>query len=498
MARKFKYGAQSIIYTVVVIAAVVLFDALFSLATENHPLQKDITQSGVFSVSDISKEFYETVDSTIHVYLVLETGFEDTDEIEEIETYCRAFPCIKLHKITPTKEPAFVREHGIALSEKEPLCLVVSSEKTGRSRVIRYTELFSYLYSTKEDNTLAVQSASNTEGVLTAAAEYVLSDKTPKVYYITGHEEEALKSEARKNTFLDQLKNENIDAAPLALLSPVPKDADLIIIPGATTDFGAEELQILDTYMEQGGRLQVYSAPFVSLPNLNEYLNQQWGICLAYDSVAEGDGSRIYQFQTGEVCFNATVNRELENHGAMVEKIKDDDIIIWPYSAFANTVDITENESIEVVPILTTTENATAYLYTDMEAYRMDGAELSPYKETGKQNLVVYGRKNPMYNQNTTARILVAGASEILYTRLDENTYQNHQFLVETINYMTEFEGLTVRVPRKNTADKVFDISTQKIMGQPSFVIYNWLFIVILPLLMIGCAVFISVRRRFM
>ena len=498
MTRKFKYGAQSVLYTVIVIAAVVVFNAIFSLLTAKHPLQTDVTKSGVFSVSETSQAFYETVDSPLHVYLVLQTGFEDSDEIEEIETYCRAFSCITLHKITPTKEPAFMREHGITLTEKEDLYVVVSSEKTGRSRVIARSELFTYIYSTKDDNSLAVQSASNTEGVLTAAAEYVLSDKTPKVYYTTGHDEEALKTQARADVFLEQLRNENIDAAPLSLLTPVPSDADLVMIPGAASDFGAEELQILDTYMEQGGRLQVYSAPFVSLPNLNEYLTQQWGITIAYDSVAEGDGSRVWQFQNGEICFNATINRELENHKAMVEGIKADDILLWPYSTYANTVDITENESIEVVPILTTTDNATAYLYADMEAYRMNSTPLSPYKEVGKQNLVVYGRKNPMYNQNTTARILVAGASEILYTKLDENTYQNHGFLIESINYMTDFEGLTVRVPRKNTDDHIFDISTEKIMGQPAFVMYNWLFIVILPLLMIGCAVFISVRRRFM
>ena len=79
------------------------------------------------------------------------------------------------------------------------------------------------------------------ESVIAESVEYVTVDIVPKVYFLSGHGEEG----TSVNPY-DFVKNPQI-----------PKDANVVVINSPSEDYSLEEVEILNKYVDNGGKLYV-------------------------------------------------------------------------------------------------------------------------------------------------------------------------------------------------------------------------------------------------
>ena len=72
--KKFRHGSVSLALTVVIIAAVILFNAIFSALSEKNQWYLDMTPEPVFTLSENAKSFLRQVDAARPRTLILDLG----------------------------------------------------------------------------------------------------------------------------------------------------------------------------------------------------------------------------------------------------------------------------------------------------------------------------------------------------------------------------------------------------------------------------------------
>jgi ABC-type uncharacterized transport system involved in gliding motility auxiliary subunit len=130
------------------------------------------------------------------------------------------------------------------------------------------------------------------EMMFTSMLLAVTNPKPFNAYFLQGHGEPSLtdNSETGYLKFAAILEQNYIQVQPLELLgdNPVPTDCNLLIIAGPRTIFSNLELQKIDQYLSQGGRMLVlldYSS--IQKPTGIEDIIKQWDVDVGADTVRD-------------------------------------------------------------------------------------------------------------------------------------------------------------------------------------------------------------------
>ena len=113
-----------------------------------------------------------------------------------------------------------------------------------------------------------------------------------KAYFLQGHGEPSLTDSGQSGylKFTSILQENYIDVQPLELLgdNDVPEDCNLLIIAGPTGPLSGLELQKIDQYLAQGGRLFVLlNYASIKQPTGLEPILQRWGVNVGMDVVQD-------------------------------------------------------------------------------------------------------------------------------------------------------------------------------------------------------------------
>ncbi len=147
--------------------------------------------------------------------------------------------------------------------------------------------------------------AFNGEMMFTAMLLAVENPKPLKAYFLQGHGEPSLSDsgETDYQKFGAVLAESYIATEPLQLLgdTAVPDDCNLLIIAGPRTELKPEELQKIDQYLKQGGRLFVLFNYFsIKHPTGLEPILKPWGVNVISDVVHDPkntiNGQDVYTF----------------------------------------------------------------------------------------------------------------------------------------------------------------------------------------------------------
>ncbi len=126
------------------------------------------------------------------------------------------------------------------------------------------------------------------ERAFTATLLAVTSPKPLRAYFLTGHGEhdfENSESDLGYRKFLSVLNENYIQAEPLSLLSTnVPGDCNLLVLAGPTIALHDTELEKIDQYLTQGGRLL---ALVRQVPTGMETLLASWGVDVSTNIVED-------------------------------------------------------------------------------------------------------------------------------------------------------------------------------------------------------------------
>ena len=99
-------------------------------------------------------------------------------------------------------------------------------------------------------------------------------DKLPKIYYDIGHGQSSLseQSQVGREILRNYLVNSNyaIQESDTKRWSEIPSDADVLMIWGPKTDFMPNEINIIDQYLNNGGKLLIALDPDLNLDPVKE------------------------------------------------------------------------------------------------------------------------------------------------------------------------------------------------------------------------------------
>ena len=134
--------------------------------------------------------------------------------------------------------------------------------------------------------------AFNGEMMFTTMLLAVVNPRPLQAYFLQGHGEPSLEGtgETDYQKFSSVLAESYIATAPLLLAgsAAVPEDCNLLVIAGPRTEFSESELQKIDQYLAQGGRLFLLLNYFsIKHPTGLEPILARWGVNVLPDAVRE-------------------------------------------------------------------------------------------------------------------------------------------------------------------------------------------------------------------
>jgi len=259
--RKVRYGINSAIITIVVLALVVI---VYLVLMENNKIY-DLTKSKRFSLSDQTVSLLNRLSGPVSAYAFFPKQWETASIRELFNEYHYLYKDFEFEIIDPDLNPGIVREMGV--------------EEYGQVMI-------------KYDGKTETVKTNNEEGITNALIK-LSQPEIKKVYFITGHGEHAI--EDYSNVGYDKIKAaiqaENFAVEELLLLRAerIPEDCALLISAGPKSDYNDHEITLIDDYIQEGGRVLFMLDP---VEKGEEYLNialflERYGLVAGNDVIID-------------------------------------------------------------------------------------------------------------------------------------------------------------------------------------------------------------------
>ena len=435
----------------VVIIAVILVNLIVVALSEKLPLQADLTGNEIFELSGETINVLKNVDREIEVYYLSPKGNEDLYVQQAIEMYKGYTNKIKFKQIDPSRDPAFVKSLGVEVADNS---IIVKSGD--RMKIVDASTLY--------DTTFQQQGivSFELEIKLTAAIEYVLKENDVNVRFTTGHEEMGMA------LFGDILTTQNATVSEIDLkTAEIPEDTKILYITGPQRDFSAEELTKIQAYLNGGGALNISIDYGTSMPLLEQFMREYYGVTFENNLIYETDASRVL---TNNPIY---VLPEIQPHDITNDFLSKKIAVLWPK---ARSIKIEEKAGVEPTVLFKTSESAIA---------QYEGAEGEKQSFDLAASLIVYG------NTGKKAKILVAGTS--FYSAnmfLQEANIANADFVRNSYNYLYGGEVSGISITPKNVGVTYLKLSLSQI------ILYGIFVGILPPVLILAAGVFVWFKRR--
>ena len=155
--RAFRNGAYASVLTVVVLAAVILFNLVIrALPTKYTEL--DISTSALFTLSDTSKNLLRELDTDITAYYLATSGQEDTNITRLLDRYADESSHFRWEQRDPVLYPTFAEQYEGASTG----CVVLTT--ADKYTVVSYSDMYemdldAYYYSGSQEYTFQAENA---------------------------------------------------------------------------------------------------------------------------------------------------------------------------------------------------------------------------------------------------------------------------------------------------------------------------------------------------
>lgn len=480
--RRMKIGALALISTIVVIAAVIAVNYFVDYIADRYVLEIDMTSKGEYEISDETVQLLSTLSEPITITVLCdETDYNNNSDLRRLPKVLQRYEQLSHGNVTvkyinAVNNPAIFSQYD-QLGDLSSGDIIVESSK-------RYKSMSPYdLLEYQTDKSSTSGSSSNetkyltglrAEQRLTSAILYVTANKVPKAAYLTGHQEST-----EHETLDTLLTSANYDTQELSLMQEgkVPDDVDMLLILQPQGDFTTEEIDALDEFMSNGGKMIVsYASNTPTLTNLEEYFTE-WGV--AYDDKMVYDNER---------CFAGT-NFYLMPNVSTVEGLTDNldtkSYVIIPGARPITT--LWEQDNWRGTQVLMSTSNNS---YAKDLSSETTSYEQSDTDETGPFNVGVLSYQNSMHNLNSTySYALFLNAGFLSDSTLDNTAFLNKDYVLAALNFMTDdTEAVSI-------ASKDLTSTTLAVPGSAKSVLFYLLILIIPGVCLVG-GIAVWARRR--
>lgn len=482
-SRKFKYGSLATALTIGFIAIVVIINIVVGLILNRLPTNLDLTSNGIFEIGDETKGILSDLKHDITISIIgdeteldnASTYYKQISEI--IKLYPKYSNRIKLSWVNLDKNPEFANK--FSSEELQNYDVVIESEL--RYRIVniqdmldidqeKYTMYAYYGQGSLED----CIKGSVAEQEMTSAVMYVSDDNPVKVAFITMGEENI-----NFTAFRDQILGKNAYETVMMniLTEDIPEDAKIAVVCAPSKDYSAIEIAKLEAFLDnngKSGKSVFYIAPSKNYdtPIIDEFL-QSWGIQVGSEYIIETDAQKYYQTE-----YFTWQNIETTDY---VKDLSESIETLLIYKAHPVTALFDAQVNNETEALITT--NATAI--------KVDGtnAEGDPQQvgSKGIMNTAVVSAKTNYQNNEEKSYLFVFG-SEYLFSDTTLTT-DSAEYLLKLFNTTTgKSEGVSI-------ISKSFEKETLE-LSEGAIGAMAWIFIAIIPAIVIIIGIVIAVKRK--
>jgi ABC-type uncharacterized transport system involved in gliding motility auxiliary subunit len=450
-SRQARYGATAGLYTIVVIAVLVLVNWLGN----RYNKALDTTSNKRFTLSQETQKLVKNLkgDATI-TYIDRASGFDTAKGM--LDRYRNLSPKIHIQYIDYQKQPTVARAYGL------------------RFPGTAYVEIGSRREEAK----------SVTEEGITGAFLKDLKG-VRKVCFVSGSGEHSIDQTDSNglSQFKTLLERDNYQAQAVTLIdkTAVPSDCTVVVIAGPRSDYTPNEVTAIKNYVENGGRVMFLLDP--PLDFQQEHIADNTGLTdqLAKWGVTEDKDLVLEQNPMGQLFgFGPEIPLVSSYESQPIVNDLKNSFTGFPIS---RSLEVKNGDKTTVDKLFSTTDRAIA-------TTKLNSAEVNPSDPNNKKGPFVLGAAGT-YNTgkpNQPGRFVVIGSASFL-TNSMLGFQANRDLALNSINWLSSDEDL-ISIRPKEPENRPLNVNQRQMNG------FFYFDILALPLLIIVGGVFVFLKRR--
>lgn len=458
--RKKKYfsmGSYSILTSVTATAIAVIVVMLIQLLPANIT-KYDTTKSRFFTLSGQTENVLNSLDENINLYLIAKKGGEDSYITKLLEKYETASDKINVEYKDPVLYPSFASQYTDQ-NVGENSIIVTAGEK---SKLISINDIYSTDYTNGSE-------LFNGESLITGAISVLTGNTSYTVYQVSGHREgdisAGIESELKNRGY--NLKYINLNTA-----DKIPDDCACLLIYSPKSDFTADETDKVINYLNNKGSV-FYVSDYLEEKTENlDRLVDIYGLKKSDGAVFEGDS-----------------NHCLSNYRHYILPDMQDSEITGPLEAVGYELVMPMMQSIrqlEKLPegvVLTELLSSSDKSYEKRDIRNLKTMEKEDGDRTGPFTLAVTAQKNG----GSMVWVTSSWGFEDKYSQMSAGA--NDSFFINCMSWAAgDKNGISV-------AAKPLGSTSLKISARAGTVL-TAVFVGVIPLAVIICAIVVIVRRK--
>ncbi len=423
--RSLKYGSSAVIYTVIVMAVLVVLNVL---STDQH-YQWDLTEQKVNKLTDQTVKILKSLKEPLKLTMFLDERNEAKAGVKDLlQAYRNESKKVEIRFADPDKEKEFSTQHKV----KDGDLLV---EFKGQTNVTQQL---------------------NEEGI-TQAINKVARTTTPTVCFTKGHGELDLDAPEENPDSLSAVRagltNEGYQPKTVGGILPnVPVECAQLVIAGPAQAFTKGEADSLDRYLGNGGKALVLLDPKIQNPALNptkftvvdtglEGVLGKWGVEIGRNFILE----KHIQLFAGEQTGPMVIGQDYGNH-PIVEPLKGKNTVFQPVRSVLKA----KGFSGTAVDLISSEGNGKSWAETDIDLLvrhktaKPDGADLK-----GPVTFAVAVEKerpNSGAEAPSPTRLVVIGNAAFASNSLVRSYEFNFDLFLNSLNWLQgEVERVSIR-----------------------------------------------------
>lgn len=344
--KSVKVGGYSAAASAIVIVIAIVINLIVS-AVPDRITQLDTTSNKIYSLSQQTKELVSGLEKEVGIYYYTTSDGEISYVTNLISKVCALNSKVTGKTVDSDVEPDFCKEYTDETVSPGSI-IVVCGDKT---KVITSDELISYEAGSYQNYLYYLQQYGyntnvyfNGEVSLVKAIDYVTSDKTYKVCFISS-------SGADVSLLTDAVEQENIECVTIESADEsIPSDADCVVLSVKDSDISDAIYNKINSYISTGGKLYIeIDSSLEDSANIARLL-ELYSVKLSDSIIHETVSGRYYSKSDTYIC----------------PIFADDHAIVYPFSgldmyscvADSKSVEFTEKDGLTFTPLLKTSAKA--------------------------------------------------------------------------------------------------------------------------------------------
>ncbi|MGN1059144.1 MAG: Gldg family protein [Clostridia bacterium] len=467
--KKFRYSLNSKAFIVGAVIIVLLLNAILISLNDKISLEIDFTEDQIFALTEESEEIVDQIDQPTDI-LILTTGSESESLSmvkNVLEKYTQRNSNIKVREVDVIKNPAEVQAYTQEIASMRIGSLLI--RQGDRHELVNAQDFFSQNGFSYIERVVTTKLATFIDGMTLST-----------ITFTTGHGEQ-VSGNATKILEMGGYQISQLDT----LTQDFPADANsVVIISAPQSDFSVEEINKLDQYLDKGGNVQIYFDPIYcsdELPNLQNYLAEDWGIVRNHDVVLD-------------------MSNMIENSNYMVAELGDHEITTPVTDSQkragygpANSLDRTAEKpvSVEIATLLST--SGSAYAKESMEDLMAQGdMQKAEGDKTGAFDVLLAATRTTgtVENEQFTGRLIVGGSVLIFDALTTDTRFANEDILLNSISWMKGGDAsITVRAKMLPGGEMV--------LSKTQFWTWFAILVIVVPLAILAAGITVFMKRRY-